>query len=154
MAEDNQHEAQIKRNPIVRVLLLIGGCIFLVIGIAGYVGPGLPGTVFVLISAACFFRSSQKFYDLVTKNKWFGKSIREYREGLGMPLKAKVISLSLMWAFSIFAICAVYLNAQLPGIPKEIQMGSINAAVVARLGTVVLLAWGTIFILRLPTKRN
>ena len=105
MAEDNQHEAQIKRNPIVRVLLLIGGCIFLVIGIAGYVVPWLPGTVFVLISAACFFRSSQKFYDLVTKNKWFGKSIREYREGLGMPLKAKVISLSLMWAFSIFAIC-------------------------------------------------
>jgi hypothetical protein len=154
MTENKKHEVQIKRNPVVRALLLLAGVIFLAIGIAGYVVPGLPGTVFVLISAACFFRSSQRFYDFVTKNKWFGRSIREYREGKGMPLRAKVISISLMWAFSLFAICAVYLNTQLPGIPKEIQMGSINAAVIARLGTVVLLGWGTIFILRVPTKRS
>jgi len=154
MAENDTHEVQVKRNPVIRALLLLGGFIFLGIGIAGYVVPGLPGTVFVLISAACFFRSSQKFYDFVTKNKWFGRSIREYREGKGMPLKAKMISLSLMWVFSLFAIFAVYLNSQLPGIPGEIQMGSINAAIIARLGTVGLLAWGTIFILRVPTKRS
>ena len=66
MAENDTHEVQVKRNPVIRALLLLGGFIFLGIGIAGYVVPGLPGTVFVLISAACFFRSSQKFYDVVT----------------------------------------------------------------------------------------
>jgi uncharacterized membrane protein YbaN (DUF454 family) len=154
MADDYKHEAQINRNPVIKALLLVGGIIFLAIGIAGYIVPGLPGTVFVLISAACFFRSSQKFYDFVTKNKWFGKSIREYREGKGMPLKAKIISLSLMWAFGMFAMFAVFVSPQLPGIPREIQLGSINAASVARLGTIILLAWGTVFILRVPTKRG
>ena len=154
MAEDHKHEAQIKRNPVIRALLLVAGVILLAIGIAGYIVPGLPGTVFVLISAACFFRSSQRFYDFVTKNKWFGRSIREYREGKGMPLKAKIISLSLMWGFACFAMFASYVNSQLPGIPREIQMGSVDASIAARLGTVVLLVWGTVFILRVPTKRS
>jgi len=154
MAEDNKHEVQIKRNPVIRALLLVAGVILLAVGIAGYIVPGLPGTVFVLISAACFFRSSQRFYDFVTKNKWFGRSIREYREGKGMPLKAKIISLSLMWIFALFATVAVYVNSHLPGIPREIQMGSVNAAIVARLGTGMLVIWGTAFILRVPTKRS
>jgi len=42
--------------------------------------PLLPTTPFLLLAAACFIRSSDRFYQWLIHNKWFGSYIQDYRE--------------------------------------------------------------------------
>ena len=58
----------------------------------------------MILAAACFFRSSQNLYDWVINHKYFGAHVKNYREGKGMPIKAKVFSLIMMWVFVIYAL--------------------------------------------------
>ena len=44
------------------------------LGMIGVVVPGLPTTPFMILAAACFVRSSDRFYKLVINNKIFGKN--------------------------------------------------------------------------------
>ncbi len=67
------------------------------LGILGIFLPLLPTTPFLLLAAACYIRSSEKFYRWLITNRWFGRYIRNYREGTGVPLSTKVIAISLLW---------------------------------------------------------
>ncbi len=77
--------------------MLFSGFLFLGLGIVGVFLPLLPTTPFVLLSAACFSRSSDKIYKKLLENKWLGVYIRNYREGKGIPLRLKVLSVFLLW---------------------------------------------------------
>jgi len=81
----------------VRVLLIVAGTLFTGLGILGMFVPLLPTTPFLLLAAACYARSSQRFYHWLLNNRWFGSYIRNYREGKGVPLKAKVFTIALLW---------------------------------------------------------
>jgi len=83
----------IKRNH----LLIIAGTIFVILGIMGIFLPVLPTTPFLLLAAACYFRSSDRFYRWLLNNRILGTYIRNYLEGKGMPLKSKVITLVFLW---------------------------------------------------------
>lgn len=85
------------KEKIKRVLLLFAGTLTLILGIIGIVIPILPTTPFLLLSAACFTRSSKKFYNWLMNNKILGFYVRNYREGRGMPLKLKIFTVSLLW---------------------------------------------------------
>ncbi len=52
---------------------------------------------FLLLAAVCYARSSQRFYDWLLNNRWFGEYIRSYREGKGVHLRHKVSALVLLW---------------------------------------------------------
>jgi len=94
---NKSNEKQIKTNKFFRYLLIIAGTIFLGFGIIGIFLPILPTTPFLLLSAACYARGSQKFYNWLINNKWFGNYIKNYREGRGVPLKFKIFTISLLW---------------------------------------------------------
>ena len=81
-----------------------GGYLFLVIGIVGIFFPLLPTTPFLLLAAACFSRSSTKVYNRLLQHKWLGVYIKNYREGNGIPLKAKVMALFLLWTLIGIAV--------------------------------------------------
>ncbi len=66
--------------------------------------PGLPTTVFLVLAAACFIRSSQKLYDRLITNRTFGPYLKDYREGKGIPLKAKIMALALIVIFVSYAV--------------------------------------------------
>lgn len=85
-------------NRCLRCILIICGTIFLVIGTIGIFIPILPTTPFLLLAAACYARSSEKFYHWLINNKWFGSYIKNYREGKGIPSKVKIYTISLLWA--------------------------------------------------------
>ena len=91
----NKNE-QILKKPI-KVLLISIGTFFIGVAIVGIFIPILPTTPFLLISAALFARSSKKFYNWLINNKIFGTYIKNYREGKGIPLKSKVITIALLW---------------------------------------------------------
>ena len=77
-------------------LLLIVGTASVVIGISGIFVPVLPTTPFLLLAAACYLRSSERFYLWLINNRLFGAYIRDYIEGKGMALKTKIIALALL----------------------------------------------------------
>ncbi|OEC35370.1 hypothetical protein SAMN05216600_10584 [Pseudomonas cuatrocienegasensis] len=94
MARDVREHA----NPAVRYALLAVGWLSVALGVIGIFVPVLPTTPFLLLAAACFVRSSRRFYLWLVEHPRLGPWIRDYLEGNGMPRKAKVYTLSLMWA--------------------------------------------------------
>jgi len=90
-------EIKLVENPVLRIILLIGGFVLVAIGILGMFLPLLPTTVFLLLAAWCFARSSERFYRWVHYNRLFGKYIRDYQTGKGMTLGSKVFSISFLW---------------------------------------------------------
>ena len=80
-----------------KYLLTFCGFLFVGLGILGIFVPVLPTTVFFLLAAACFARSSPRFYHWLLHNRWFGSYIRNYREGRGLPMRHKVFTVSLLW---------------------------------------------------------
>ena len=87
-----------------RLLLVTIGLICLGLGIVGYVLPGLPGTIFLIIAATLFVRSSDRLYKFVVNNRLFGRQVEEYLRTGAMPLKAKIISLVSIWAFTLISV--------------------------------------------------
>jgi uncharacterized membrane protein YbaN (DUF454 family) len=84
-------------NRLMRGVLIITGTFFVGLGVLGILLPLLPTTPFLLLAAACYARSSRRFYDWLLNNKWFGNYIKNYRERKGVPLKVKVLSISFLW---------------------------------------------------------
>jgi hypothetical protein len=102
--DKNIHIAKEASNPFIKVLWIIAGSVFVVLGAFGVILPGLPTTPFLILAAACYIRSSQKLYDWLIANKTFGPYLRDYREGKGIPKKAKKIALVMMTIFVGYAV--------------------------------------------------
>jgi uncharacterized membrane protein YbaN (DUF454 family) len=90
-------------DKFIRWVLIAVGTIFLGLGILGIFLPILPTTPFLLLAAACYARSSKRFYDWLINNRWFGSYIKNYQEGKGVPLKVKVYTISLLWITILFS---------------------------------------------------
>ncbi|MCX7708521.1 MAG: YbaN family protein [Clostridia bacterium] len=97
-------------RPFVSILLIIAGSIFVILGIVGIFLPLLPTTPFLLLAAACYFRGSEKLYSKLIHHPRLGTYIRNYREGKGIPLKTKVISIALLWSSIGYSVMFVVQN--------------------------------------------
>ena len=87
-----------------RYLLLISGTIFLILGVIGIIIPLLPTTPFLLLAVACYAKSSKKAYHWLMHNKYFGSYIKNYHEGKGITLNAKIITITILWSTILFSI--------------------------------------------------
>ncbi len=85
------------RTRVVRAVWFTGGWVAVGFGGVGVVVPGLPTTVFFIVAASCFARSSPRFERWVLDLRGVGPLVRDHRAGLGMPRRAKVIALAMMW---------------------------------------------------------
>lgn len=88
------------------LLILLGG-VSLTLGIVGIFVPLLPTTPFLLLTAALWIRSSPQLYDWLLANRYLGEYIRNYRENRAIPLRAKVLSLTLMWGTMLYCVFAL-----------------------------------------------
>ena len=89
-------EQAVVRGPVVRALWFGLGWLAVATGGVGVVVPGLPTTGFMVLAAACFARCSPRFEQWVLDLPGVGKAVADYRAGLGMPIRAKVIAISMM----------------------------------------------------------
>lgn len=139
MDNNSVHEVDSNRSKLSRIFWFACGFISMVIGIIGIPVPGLPTTPLMILAAACFAKSSQRFYDWIINNKLFGHHVKNYREGNGIPKKSKPIILTTLWGFVLFAA--------LIAIPD-------SAPPISTYATLILAAIGTIFILRIPSMEE
>lgn len=91
----------------MKILLVVLGCISCVLGIVGIFVPLLPTTPFLLLSAAFWVRSSPRLYGWLLEHPCFGEYVRNFRENRAIPLRAKIISLTLMWGTMLYCIFAL-----------------------------------------------
>ena len=132
------HLADTDRSTVSRTFWFILGLTSMTLGLIGIPVPGLPTTPFMILAAACFARSSQRFYDWVINNKLFGTHVKSFREGNGIPKRSKPMILATMWTFVLFAV--------LVAIPDDVP--------ISKAATLILALIGTIFILRIPSSEH
>lgn len=132
-----------KKNRVVRALLIVAGTVSLVFAAIGLVLPLIPTTPFLLLAVACYCRGSERLYTWLINNRWFGEYIRNYREGRGVPLKTKVVALTVLWAtisISVFLLLPT-LILPMPIWILQVLLLAITIAV-------------SVHILRLPTYKK
>jgi len=102
----NKKEKTLKKP--IKVLMIATGTFLIGVSIVGIFVPVLPTTPFLLLAAALYARSSRRFYNWLINNRILGRYIKNYREGKGIPLKVKIIAISILWITigysAIFAI--------------------------------------------------
>ena len=84
------------KSFFVKSFLLLLGFIFVGLGFIGIIIPGMPTTVFMILAAACFAKSSPKFEQWILDLPGIGRLVQDHRDGLGMPQKSKAIAITMM----------------------------------------------------------
>ena len=84
-------------SSLMRALLVACGTLCVALGVIGIFLPLMPTTVFLLLAAACYARSSDRFYQKLINHRYLGAYIRNSREGRGMRRRDKAVTLVLLW---------------------------------------------------------
>lgn len=84
-------------GKVRRLLLVAAGTCSVALGVIGIFVPVLPTTPFLLLAAALYAQSSERFYRWLLGQRYLGAYIRNYREGRGIPLRTKVVTLGMLW---------------------------------------------------------
>lgn len=82
----------------MRPLYVVAGLICVALGWVGLIVPGLPGTVFFVMASWCFARSSPRLERWLFNLPAVGPLVSDYRDGLGMPRRAKIVAIACIVA--------------------------------------------------------
>ena len=115
-----------------KILLNTVGVVCVALGVLGAVLPLLPATPFLLLASACFVRGSERLNRWLLTNKYLGPYITNIKERRGLPLRAKVYTLLLLWP-SI--LVSAYRLDSLPLFLVLVACGAIGTTVVLSLKT-------------------
>lgn len=89
----------------MRIILSVLGTVSLILGIMGIFLPILPTTPFLLLTSALYFRSSPELYRWLIEHPKLGPYIRNFREYKAIPLRVKIVSVTLVWVTLLY--CAI-----------------------------------------------
>ncbi len=94
-----------KRKKVMKIIFMIIGFITLGLGIIGAIFPILPTTPFLLVSAFCFAKSSEKLNIWFKNTKIYKNNLASFVKGEGMTVKTKVkilIFVTILLGFAAF----------------------------------------------------
>lgn len=100
--------SKVKKQKVVRALLIAAGTVSLCLGAIGIFVPVLPTTPFLLLAAACYMRSSERLHKWLINNRWFGEYIKNYQAGRGIPMRTKIVALTVLWGTIMFSAFFVF----------------------------------------------
>lgn len=119
-------EAALPASRGLRVGYLVAGLAFTGLGIAGAFLPLLPTTIFLILAAGCFGKSSPRLEAWLLNHPRFGPSIRAWRANGAIPRKAKVLA-----CLGMASGLAIFLFAARPKLWLGLLVGAIMAACAA-----------------------
>ena len=88
------------RSRIARGAWCIVGVLAVALGGIGVIVPGLPTTVFFIIAAWAFSKSSPRLEAWVLGLPRIGPMVHDHRNGLGMPRRAKFLATAMIVLFA------------------------------------------------------
>ena len=89
------------------------GSLCLALAVLGVFLPLLPTTPFLLLASACYVRSSERLHGWLMENRLLGGYIRNFKERRGIPLRARVTTVLLLWlplAYSVYRLDLLWLE--------------------------------------------
>lgn len=94
-------------NEILRPLFFLLGVLMLALGIVGIFVPLMPTTIFLILAAWCFARSSKRAEDWLLNHRRLGPAVRDWRANGAISRKNKGLAVAGISAgFLIFWIAA------------------------------------------------
>jgi uncharacterized membrane protein YbaN (DUF454 family) len=121
------------RGSVGKGLLLAAGFVCTGLAVVGIFLPLLPTVPLLLLAAACFARSSERFHRLLLEHDRLGPLIRPFLDGAGIPRRARNTALAMIW---VTIPATAFLFVPLPWV---------------RLLLLAIALGVTIYLLRLPT---
>lgn len=107
-------------------LLVAAGSLSVALGVLGMILPLVPTTVFLLLAAWCFSRSSPRFHAWLLNNRILGRYISAWHEGRGMSLRDKWLTLATLWVgigvTAIFFVDALWVRLLLLAIATGVTV--------------------------------
>lgn len=94
-------------SGLQRAVLIGVGTTTLGFGIAGMFLPGVPTTIFLLITVGCYARSSERLYVWLVTRPWLQKplaTVFRFKERGTLPLRVKLIAQSVAWSSFILTV--------------------------------------------------
>lgn len=85
-----------KGHPLTRPMYFVAGLALTGLGIAGYLLPVMPGTIFLILAAACFARSSERLETWLVNHPRLGPSVTAWRKNGAISRRIKVIAITSM----------------------------------------------------------
>ncbi len=119
----------------MKPFLTILGFFFLALAVLGVILPVMPTTCFVLMAAACFAKSSDRFYQWLLASRIFGPMIQQWQVSRSMPKRAKIIAMTTLCCSGAISMIVI-------------ESGATQALVA------LLLLIPAAIILRIPTTEN
>lgn len=110
----------------VRIGYLIAGFFFVALGIIGAILPLMPTTIFLILAAGCFGRSSPKLEAWLLNHPRLGPSVKAWRANGAIPRKAKIAA-----CVGMAGGMAVFLLAARPKLWLGLLVGAIMAGCAA-----------------------
>ena len=95
-------------SKAARLFLVCFGWLCVGMGLVGIVVPGLPTTLFIILAAWAFSRSSEKFQFWLITHPRFGPAVRDWRDRGAVPRKAKVFAVVMMT--TSFVLTLLFMN--------------------------------------------
>lgn len=84
-------------DGLKKTLFILIGLFALLLGLVGLFVRLLPTTPFLLLSSWCFARSSRRLHQRLLHSQIYQKTVKEYMERKGFPLKTKILILCWVW---------------------------------------------------------
>ena len=96
------------KQAVIRYLLIGLGWFFVLLGVIGAFLPLLPTTVFLILAAFFFARSSPRFHQMLLNNRYFGPGLQQWERDRSVTRETKRRATTLIiLAFSI-SIAVLY----------------------------------------------
>ena len=109
-----------------RSLFLVLGLVFTGLGIVGAFLPLLPTTVFLILAAGCFARSSPRLEAWILEHRQFGPLVQAWRDNGAIPPRAKALAVTGM----SLGYLGFYLGAH-PKLPLALIVAALMGACAA-----------------------
>ncbi|MBM9512240.1 YbaN family protein [Desulfogranum marinum] len=94
-------------EPLMRVVLKIGACICIGLGVIGAFLPLLPTTPFLILATLLSYNSSPKIRQWLLDHPVFGETIQNYIENRSITIPALRSALVTLWLGLLISICLV-----------------------------------------------
>ncbi|WP_051171311.1 DUF454 family protein [Spongiibacter marinus] len=125
----------IEATGVARMFYLSAGLLFLLLALAGVFLPLLPTTPFLLLTAACFSKSSERCHQRLLASRLFGPTIKRWERQRCVNCRTKWIAV-----FSMLAVGGCSVVFAVPTLAGQIACAALMAvggAVVISLKTCI-----------------